>query len=477
MIEKQLSDQLTSFLIFIGNFAIIIIVNMKRVLLIDDEEKLRNLMARVIGLEGEGFDVVQADNAKSARKKLNQEDFDVVICDVKLPDGNGVDLITEIKEKQPLTEVILLTAYGNIPDGVQAIKNGAFDYITKGDDNNKIVPLLHKAIEKVSLAKRVLQLERQLDNKYSFNNILGKSKPFKAAIEAAQRVAATEATVLLTGETGTGKEVFAQAIHNASNRGKQNFIALNCSAFSKELLENELFGHKAGAFTGATKDTKGIFEEANNGTVFLDEIGEMPLDLQAKLLRGLEAGEFLKVGESKSTKVNVRIIAATNRDLQKEIEAGNFREDLFYRIAVFQIALPSLQERVVDIEDLAAHFLHLFINKTNKKINAMSKPYLEALKKHSWKGNIRELKNVIERSVILTDGTELTVDSLPVELQRLQSNGNNEKILSAFDLASAEKIHIQKVLNYTNGNKTEAAKLLNIAVTTLYRKIDEYNIK
>jgi DNA-binding NtrC family response regulator len=477
LIEKQLSDQLTSFLIFIGNFAIIIIVNMKRVLLIDDEEKLRNLMARVIGLEGEGFDVVQADNAKSARKKLNQEDFDVVICDVKLPDGNGVDLITEIKEKQPLTEVILLTAYGNIPDGVQAIKNGAFDYITKGDDNNKIVPLLHKAIEKVSLAKRVLQLERQLDNKYSFNNILGKSKPFKAAIEAAQRVAATEATVLLTGETGTGKEVFAQAIHNASNRGKQNFIALNCSAFSKELLENELFGHKAGAFTGATKDTKGIFEEANNGTVFLDEIGEMPLDLQAKLLRVLEAGEFLKVGESKSTKVNVRIIAATNRDLQKEIEAGNFREDLFYRIAVFQIALPSLQERVVDIEDLAAHFLHLFINKTNKKINAMSKPYLEALKKHSWKGNIRELKNVIERSVILTDGTELTVDSLPVELQRLQSNGNNEKILSAFDLASAEKIHIQKVLNYTNGNKTEAAKLLNIAVTTLYRKIDEYNIK
>lgn len=449
---------------------------MKRVLLIDDEEKLRNLMARIIGLEGEGFDVVQADSAKSARKKLNQEDFDVVICDVKLPDGNGVDLITEIKEKQPLAEVILLTAYGNIPDGVQAIKNGAFDYITKGDDNNKIVPLLHKAMEKVSLAKRVLQLERQLDNKYSFNNILGKSKPFKAAIEAAQRVAATEATVLLTGETGTGKEVFAQAIHNASNRSKQNFIALNCSAFSKELLENELFGHKAGAFTGATKDTKGIFEEANNGTVFLDEIGEMPLDLQAKLLRVLEAGEFLKVGDSKSTKVNVRIIAATNRDLQKEIEAGNFREDLFYRIAVFQIALPSLQERVVDIEELAAHFLHLFINKTNKKINAISKPYLEALKKHSWKGNIRELKNVIERSVILTDGKELTVDSLPVELQRLQSNSNNEKAPSAFDLTSAEKIHIQKVLNYTNGNKTEAARLLNIAVTTLYRKIDEYKI-
>lgn len=448
---------------------------MSKVLIIDDEEKLRALLSKIISLEG--FEVFQAGDAKKALQKLETTDIDIVICDVKLPDNNGVELSKIIKEKFPLTEIILLTAYGNIADGVQAIKNGAFDYITKGDDNNKIIPLLYKATEKASLAKRVLQLEKQLSDKHSFNNIIGKSKNFKAAIEAAKKVAAAEASVLLTGETGTGKEVFAQAIHNSSNRSRQNFIAVNCSAFSKELLENELFGHRAGAFTGATKDSKGIFEEANNGTVFLDEIGEMPLDLQAKLLRVLETGEFLKVGDSKPTKVNVRIIAATNRDLQKEVTAGNFREDLFYRIVVFQITLPPLRERIVDIEELATSFQQQFTNKANKKITAIPNPYLEALKQHSWRGNIRELKNVIERSVILTEGTELTVDSLPVELQQLNSNGTKEKTLSAFDLASAEKIHIQKVLNYTNGNKTEAAKLLNIALTTLYRKLDEYQIR
>lgn len=448
---------------------------MSKVLIIDDEEKIRTLLSKIISLEG--FDVVEAGDIKTGLKKLEIADVDVVICDVKLPDGSGVEATKDIKDKYPVTEIILLTAYGNIPDGVQAIKNGAFDYITKGDDNNKIIPLLYKATEKVSLAKRVLQLERQLANKYSFDNIIGKSKTLNASIDAAKKVAGSETTVLLTGETGTGKEVFAQAIHNASNRSKQNFVAVNCSAFSKDLLENELFGHKAGAFTGAVKDSKGIFEEANHGTVFLDEIGEMPLDLQAKLLRVLETGEFLKVGDSKPTKVNVRIIAATNRNLQQEVEEGHFREDLFYRIAVFQISLPPLRERVIDIEELAIFFLRTFTNKTNKKINKISKNYLEALKQHSWKGNIRELKNVIERSVILTGTTELEEDSLPLELQRLGTLDNREKTLSAFELASVEKVHIQKVLNYTNGNKTETSKLLNIALTTLYRKIDEYHIK
>ncbi|MFD1772280.1 sigma-54-dependent transcriptional regulator [Sphingobacterium suaedae] len=448
---------------------------MSKVLIIDDEEKIRTLLSKIITLEG--FDVLQAGDIQSGLKKLETADVDVVICDVKLPDGSGVEAIKNIKEKYPSVEIILLTAYGNISDGVQAMKNGAFDYITKGDDNNKIIPLLYKATEKVTLAKRLMQLEKQLGNKYSFDNIIGKSKTLGASIDAAKKVADSETTVLLTGETGTGKEVFAQAIHNASNRSKQNFVAINCSAFSKELLENELFGHKAGAFTGALKDSKGIFEEANNGTIFLDEIGEMPLDLQAKLLRVLETGEFLKVGDSKSTRVNVRIVAATNRNLQQEVEAGNFREDLFYRIAIFQIALPPLRERIVDIEELAALFLRTFTSKTNKKISVISKGYLEALKQHSWKGNIRELKNVIERSVILTDSTELTESSLPAELQPFNSVGTREKTLSAFDLASAEKIHIQKVLNYTGGNKTETAKLLNIALTTLYRKMDEYQIK
>lgn len=244
---------------------------MNTILIIDDEEKIRTLLSRIISLEG--FEVSQASDLKNAKKRLEMSEFDVVISDVKLPDGSGVEFSRIIKEKHPATEVILLTAYGNIPDGVQAIKNGAFDYITKGDDNNKIIPLVYKAVEKVVLNKRVIQLEKQLGDKLSFDNIIGKSKTIQSAIESAKKVAVTDATVLLTGETGTGKEVFAQAIHNASNRTKHNFIAINCSAFSKELLENELFGHKAGAFTGAVKDAKGIFEEANNGTVFLDEIG------------------------------------------------------------------------------------------------------------------------------------------------------------------------------------------------------------
>ena len=448
---------------------------MFKVLIIDDEEKLRSLLSRIISLEG--YEVFQAVDGKTGLKKMEQHDVDVVICDVKLPDGSGVEFSKEIKEKYPAVEIILLTAYGNIPDSVMAIKNGAFDYITKGDDNNKIIPLLYKATEKVALAKKVLLLEKQLGKKYSFDNIIGKSKILNEIIASAKKVALTDASVLLTGETGTGKEVFAQAIHNSSTRSNQNFIAVNCSAFSKELLENELFGHKAGAFTGAIKDSKGIFEEANNGTVFLDEIGEMPLELQAKLLRVLETGEFLKVGDSKSTQINVRIIAATNRDLQKEIESGNFREDLFFRLAVFQIALPPLRERVTDIEQLAVFFLQTLSHKTNKRINSFSKEYLETLKQHTWKGNIRELKNVIERSVILTDGTELNTLSLPLDMQHQVLNNGKGKTLSAFDLSSAEKIHIQKVLNYTNGNKTETARLLNIALTTLYRKLDEYQIK
>ena len=450
---------------------------MKKILIIDDEEKIRTLLSRIIGLEG--FEVQQAGDCKTGLIKLERDDFDVVLCDVKLPDGNGVELTKKIKDRFPLVEIILLTAYGNIPDGVQAIKNGAFDYITKGDDNNKILPLLYRAVEKVDLAKRVVQLEKRLNDRHSFENIIGKSKILLQTIDLARKVAKTDTTVLLTGETGTGKEVFAQAIHQESNRNKQNFVAINCSAFSKDLLEGEMFGHKAGAFTGATKDQKGLFEEAHNGTIFLDEIGEMAIELQAKLLRVLETGEFIKVGENKPTKVDVRIIAATNRDLEKEIQQGNFREDLFYRIAIFQIKLPALRERVMDIEPLAQRFINLFSLKTNHKITHISDDFIEALKQHSWKGNIRELKNVIERSVILTDNEELNVATLPFDLQQLthiNTSLNDKKQLSTFDLSIAEKIHIHKVLNYTNGNKTETAKLLNIALTTLYRKLEEYKI-
>lgn len=444
---------------------------MKKILIIDDEDKLRALMARIIRLEG--FEVLEAATCKAGLKKLEQGYIDVVLCDVKLADGNGVELVKEIKQLYPAIEVILLTAYGNIADGVQAMKNGAFDYITKGNDNEKILPLINRAIEKVQLQKRVEKLEDQVGRRYGFDSILGNSPLIAEAITFAKKVAPTNASVLLLGETGTGKEVFAQAIHMGSARIGKPFMALNCSAFGKELLESELFGHKSGAFTGAIKDKKGLIEEANSGTLFLDEIGEMHYDLQAKLLRVLETGEFIKVGDVKPTKIDVRIIAATNRDLQQNVKDGLFREDLFYRLNVFTIALPALRDRKKDIAVLATYFLTYFAKKTNGHIHLMGKEFMERLQQHDWKGNIRELKNVIERAVILANAEELSVDSLPLEMQQLHYG---QQTLSAFDLASVEKLHIQRVLNHTKGNKTESAKLLNIGLTTLYRKIEEYKI-
>lgn len=448
---------------------------MSKILIIDDENQLRGLLARIIGLEG--YEVIQADSCKSGLRQLEQSDPEVVICDVCLPDGSGVDLITEMKRLKPLTEIILLTAHGNIPDGVQAIKNGAFDYITKGDDNNKIIPLVSRAVEKVEMTHRLQQLEEKVGKKYSFDSIWGKSKSIRSAVELARKVSATNVPVLLTGETGTGKEVFAQAIHQNSNRAGKPFVAVNCSAFSKELLESEIFGHKAGAFTGAMKDKKGLFEEADKGTIFLDEIGEMAFDLQAKLLRVLECGEFLKVGGTKPLKVNVRVIAATNRELQREIEAGNFREDLFYRLSVFRIQLPPLRERVGDIELYARLFVKQFEPVLGRQIEDISPEYLDALLKHNWKGNVRELRNVIERSMIIADGKTLTLSDLPFEMQQLAVGNTGERIFSDFDLANMEQLHIRKVLQYTGGNKAEAARLMHIGLTTLYRKIEEYKIR
>lgn len=445
---------------------------MKKILLIDDEEKLRKLMARIIELEK--IEVSQAENATAGLKLLEKQDFDVVICDVKLPDANGVELIPQMKRIQPLAEIILLTAYGNIPDGVQAIKNGAFDYITKGDDNNRIIPLVYRALDKVELSKRVSQLEMKIEQKYSFDNIIGRSVPILSAIEMGRKVAQTDATVLLTGETGTGKEVFAQSIHYGSQRKNKPFVAINCSAFSKELLESELFGHKAGAFTGALKDKKGLFEEAHEGTIFLDEIGEMPVNLQAKILRVLETKEFLKIGETKSQKVDVRIIAATNRILEKEIETENFRRDLFYRLSVFQIHLPPLRERISDIKLFVDKFVNLFATKSNKRINTISPDYLKLLEQNSWKGNIRELRNVIERSVILTDNNSLSIETLPLEIQYPDTDTSD--LITTMALCDIEKLHIKKILDYTKGNKTEAARILKIGVATLYRKIEEYKL-
>jgi DNA-binding NtrC family response regulator len=446
---------------------------LKNILIIDDEEKLRGLLARIV--KSEGFDVIEAPDLKSGFKILEQNDIDVVLCDVKLPDGNGVDFLQKIKASFPLTEVILLTAYGNISDGVQAIKNGAFDYIVKGDDNDKIIPLLYKAFEKVQLQKKVKQLEKRISDKYSFDTIIGKSKAIEQVIDLAKKVAKTNSTVLLTGETGTGKEVFAQAIHENSSQASKSFVALNCSTFSKEILESELFGHKQGAFTGAIKDKKGFIEEANGGTLFLDEIGEMPLELQAKLLRVLETNEFIPVGDTTSKKSNFRLIAATNRDLKAESDEHRFRSDLYFRLNIFEINIPPLRERVKDIAPLVHYFVGKFSTSINKKTLQVQEDFLHKLEVYHWPGNVRELKNVIERAVILANNDILTLDVLPYEIQHQSDNHN--KSMSAFSMNSVEKLHIQKVLNYTKGNKAETARLLEIGIATLYRKLDEYTIE
>ena len=438
------------------------------VLVIDDEKKLASLIARILELEG--FLVFQAHTAKDSLKILMQEDIQVVISDVKLPDQNGIELVRLIKEKKPFTEVISLTAYGTINDGVQAMKNGAFEYLTKGDDNDKLIPVVHQAAEKSRLRSTISGIEERIRGKHGFDHILGRSRAISEAIDIARKVAPTDTTVLLLGETGTGKEVFAEAIHYESPRRLQPFIAVNCSSFSPDLLESELFGYKAGAFTGAFKDKKGLFEEAGNGTIFLDEIGEMNLDLQAKLLRVLEGRSFIKIGDTQTTKVDVRILAATNRDLQNMAESGQFRMDLFYRLSVFTISLPSLNERKADIELLATHFLKVFSGKVNKRIDRMSDEFLQALIRHSWKGNIRELKNVMERVVILAENDVIDVDLLSQEF----SSAHVEK--NALDLDFIEQQHIYKVLQHTHGNKTEAARLLNIGLTTLYRKLEHYKL-
>ncbi len=440
---------------------------MSKLLIIDDEPIIRKLLAKMMELEG--YEVFQAEDFHTGMSQLKKNHPQVVLCDVFLPDGNGVELLPKMKECAPDSEIVMLTAHGNIEDGVKAIKNGAFDYITKGDDNNKIIPIISRAMDKAGDHQT---LKKKTTN-YTFDSIIGSSPGIQSSIQLARKVAVTDVSVLLTGETGTGKEVFAQAIHSGSNRRAYPFVALNCSAFSRDLLESELFGYKAGAFTGAMKEKKGLFEIANHGTLFLDEIGEMSYDLQAKLLRVLETGEYFMIGGTTPTEVDVRIISATNEDLPKEIAKGNFREDLFYRLSVFQIHLPPLRERQEDIIPLAKLFLARYSKKLNKKIEGISPSFIHALRKAEWRGNVRELKNVIERSCIVCDG-KLTSEDLPMELQVYQDSDGSHA--DTMDLAAVEHRHIARVLAYAKGNKTKAARLLKIGLTTLYRKIEEYHI-
>jgi two-component system NtrC family response regulator len=442
-----------------------------KVLVIENEDKVRSLLNRIISMEG--YDVYEAPDLEAAGKILGMGDVDVVVSDFLLRDGDGLDLTRNIKANYPEVEIVLLTADAGTSDGVEAMRSGAFDYISKGSDNGKLVPLIARAMEKTLLQKKIGRIEQEIVHEFGFERIIGQSPLLLHTVAMARKVTACDTTVLLLGETGTGKELFARAIHAHGSRAGYPFMAINCSAMSKHILESELFGHKAGAFTGATKEKRGLIEEASGGSLFLDEIGEMHLELQAKLLRVLESRQFFKVGSTVPSEANIRIISATNRNLQLDVAQGKFREDLFYRLNVFTIEIPSLRARKNDIPLLTEYFINHFCRKLGKHIDGMSREFIERLERQQWKGNIRELRNVIERALILTEGCELTPDSLPLEFQTEAADWYPG---TAFDLATIEKLHIQRVLKYTKGNKVEAARLLNIGLTTVYRKMEEYGL-
>ena len=443
---------------------------MNKILIIDDEPTIRMLLSRMLELEG--YEVLKAKDRATAIYTLKNNEVQVVLCDVFLPDGNGVDMVQELQLLAPKAKIILLTANGNIPDGVQAIKNGAFDYIVKGDDNRKIIPIVSRAIDVIASENKKKKPSDTTAKSHTFDTIVGKSTAISDVLRQAQKVATTDVTVLINGETGTGKEVFAQAIHNASHRSSEAFLALNCSAFSRELLESELFGYKAGAFTGAVKDKKGLLEEANHGTVFLDEIGEMALELQSKRLRVLETGEFVKVGDTKTTHVDVRILSATNRNLKEEIANGRFREDLYFRLSVFRIELPPLRLRKEDILPLAQHFIERYAKQIGCPPPVLSSEAKNLFLSYPWPGNVREMMNSVEHAIIVCE-SEITNHDLPIDML---SDNTSAVANDSFDLKSVERNHIIKVLHHTHDNKTETARLLKIGLTTLYRKIEEYGI-
>ena len=420
------------------------------ILIVDDQIKFRNQLRRIISLEG--YKVFEATDPESAIKIVDKEDIEVILCDNKLILGDNPLFGQESTSLFTYTEIVPLSSSDDMEEEV-------------------ILPLIAHALEKVRLQKRIQQLEQWSEQAPDFDNILGESSVIREAIALARKIAPTDATVLLHGEAGTGKEMFARAIHGASPRSLNPFIAINCNAFTKEALERELFGYKSGAFPGAMRDKKGLLEEAGKGSLLLNEVSEMDLDLQNKLLLALEQNEYIKAGETRPTRLNVRLFSTTKKDPYQLVQEGKFREDLLHRLNVFTIRLPSLKDRKMDIPLLARRFMKHFAGKADVKVNSMSKDFLYHLQRYPWKGNIRELKNLMERAVIMTETDLLSEDCLPFDIRYQPADEGS--ITSAFDLKNVERLHLQKVLNFTGGNKAEAAKLLNIGLTTLYRKINE----
>jgi two-component system response regulator AtoC len=451
----------------------------KRVLVVDDEENLRNMLTMII--RKEGYDVETSADGKDALAKIKGDDFDFVLCDIKMPKLDGLGLLKELHPSNGDSTIIMMSAYGAIDTAIEAMKLGAYDYISKPFKTDEIILTLKKAEERERLKRENILLREQFKKEYSFENFIGKSKIMLSVFEMIKKIADYKSTVLIFGDSGTGKELVARAIHSISNRKDNPFVAVNCGAIPENLLESEIFGHVKGAFTDATRNKVGLFEEANNGTIFLDEIGELPLILQVKLLRVLQDEELRRVGDTKATKVNVRVIAATTKDLEKEVRDSNFRDDLFYRLNVLPISLPTLRERKEDIPLLVDHFVHRFNERLGLNIEGVSPEALDILVNHNWRGNVRQLENTIERSMIFVQGEKLNACDLPGDVRESSEDGrlffDEDELSIKRSSRVLEKELIKKALQKTNGNRTQAAKLLEISHRALLYKIKEYEIQ
>jgi two-component system response regulator AtoC len=453
-------------------------MNKKRVLVVDDEENLRSMLTMII--RKEGYDVDTSGDGKDALSKIGGEEYDFVLCDLKMPKLDGLGLLRELQGNSGDSTIIMMSAYGTIDTAVEAMKLGAYDYISKPFKTDEIILTLKKAEERERLKRENVFLKEQIKKEYKAENFVGKSETMIRVFDMIHKIADYKSTVLISGESGTGKELVARAIHSNSYRGDKPFIAVNCGAIPENLLESELFGHLKGAFTDATRNKTGLFEEANNGTIFLDEIGELPLILQVKLLRVLQDEEIRRVGDTKALKVDVRVVAATTRDLEKEVREGNFRDDLFYRLNVLPISLPTLRERKEDIPLLVEYFLQRFNERHDLAVESVTPAAIDILTNYLWRGNVRQLENTIERSMIFVQGDKLDVDDLPGDLKETSDDGNlcfdGTELSIKRSSRILEKQLIKKALQQTKGNRTQAAKLLEISHRALLYKIKEYGV-
>jgi two-component system, NtrC family, response regulator len=452
-------------------------MSQRRILVVDDDESLRRVMQ--MQLEEAGYEVVAASQGQEALAVMEDTTPALVITDLKMPGISGLDLLKKLREAHPETTVIIITAFGTVSTAVEAMRAGAYDYITKPVDYEQLMLVVNRAMERGQLIAEVKTLRANLDQKYGFESIVGRSKALLRILEMASRVARRDSTVLIAGETGTGKELLARAIHQNSARKDQAFVTINCGAIPKDLLESELFGHTKGSFTGAIAPKRGKVEAADGGTLFLDEVGELPVELQVKLLRLIQNGEIEKVGATGTTNVNVRIIAATNRNLQALIDDGAFREDLYYRLAVVPLTLPPLRERIDDIPELVQQLFLRAKQKQNVPQLRLPSSLLPRFSWYGWPGNVRELENVIERLAVLAVGDEITLADLPDFLQRERSHADAMELdlpPGGISLERVERDLIVRALEKFNWNQTQAARYLDISRRTLIYRMEKFGI-